>query len=733
MISYDKLAEEIYNILHATEYDFELKLYDKNGDDTLSPMKAHWFYAEPEDFNIRLPAVSSTDKAKREVFFWKNELNDQDQMLEIIERVRKTCNLHGVGLTVKDYTKKNMKKRFANDAARENEEDTMDESTDRILELAGVEEAAPLPTEKQKATTKRIKDRMAAKEDLEEEYEGDTRPDAQHGSSNKPIAHINIKDGKPATPEDAEILAKAKEKYGRLRLRYRRGKNNPNPWPKKDSTGHNVAKQHAQGAAIYVAEGMDGSRRRSYMKLGETRLVVIHENMLSEEPSSRNRSNRFNIESVFVETKGERYRIPENYLPSGRAMVRHLHEGGSFSDKVGKAICEKATEIASLVEFIKEYRHRADESLLEMVRVRANTLREACGKMQGPKNYKKLKETFAKKPVIGKDRVQEMVVSLSASMGLMEGEESNRGTPYVARLQIMENATNAKQIEQAMKQITDEARDEEYGTDSDDNFSSAARELVSGSIHVGFSNETKRRLKHVKDKTLANFKSSNVVQLLDTFVEKITNPEISNTLAKIVDKFDMTENYKLSEVELLFADAVKDSALKVTGSEVNEELHELTEWIESIGSDILGESRRDPYDIMKKALGGRPGPFDPVPEKVKASIEKNKAEAERLYKQSHPEEKVEEQGIRGPHDGMMAGPYDQAEEDKYEQAERDMMEELIDSANKFDPAGYTDEDVENIADKLIGELNNPEDVMHDIYDKLAAKATEIILPKLQKS
>lgn len=110
-ISYNSLAKEIYKILKTEEYKFTTKIYDKEGNESLYPDTARWIYVTPINIMIRLPRGASTEPD--EVFIWKSHITQGEFLNNLIQRVRKTTNLYGVGLTVRDFSKELDIKDFA--------------------------------------------------------------------------------------------------------------------------------------------------------------------------------------------------------------------------------------------------------------------------------------------------------------------------------------------------------------------------------------------------------------------------------------------------------------------------------------------------------------------------------------------------------------------------------------------------------------------------------------------
>lgn len=125
-IEQDKLGLEVYKIIAAREYGYNLTMYDTEGEATTTPLKAKWIYIKPVNFMIQLPDPSA--KERPEIYFWKQQ-GEHDVIIEqLIERLRNACNQFGVGLTVNDFAQENTPKQFQKLIQRHNEERAIEES-----------------------------------------------------------------------------------------------------------------------------------------------------------------------------------------------------------------------------------------------------------------------------------------------------------------------------------------------------------------------------------------------------------------------------------------------------------------------------------------------------------------------------------------------------------------------------------------------------------------------------
>ena len=104
---------------------------------------------------------------------------------------------------------------------------------------------------------------------------------------------------------------------------------------------------------------MWGTSRSSYQDMGPARIIVRHNDNVSDEKRG-DRSRK--IESVFVENQvGERRLLDTKNLHVARAMARHCSEGGNVDDEVGCSIMEMGKEMASMVHFVREAKRRQFE------------------------------------------------------------------------------------------------------------------------------------------------------------------------------------------------------------------------------------------------------------------------------------------------------------------------------------------------------------------------------------
>lgn len=98
-----------------------------------------------------------------------------------------------------------------------------------------------------------------------------------------------------------------------------------------------------------VTEGRN-SLKISYHPLGNTQLRLAHTKSVTEEkPGARSR----NIQAIFVEKDGERFRFPYNHLLGARVMALHVESGGKPWDDLGSKIVEMSRRRKDIMELLR--------------------------------------------------------------------------------------------------------------------------------------------------------------------------------------------------------------------------------------------------------------------------------------------------------------------------------------------------------------------------------------------
>lgn len=156
-------------------------------------------------------------------------------------------------------------------------------------------------------------------------------------------------------------------------------------------------KQQSKSDSAYTSDEvtigesrMYGTRRSSYDRMGETRIIVRHSAPVDEE--KRGCRTR-NIESIYVETaEGERFKLPFTNLTGARAIGQHIAQGGNMLDERAGHIIDLVKEMAALRTFVSATRNQVFEDdvtpvMIEAAKRRYQNVRKSLKSMRGPRGY----------------------------------------------------------------------------------------------------------------------------------------------------------------------------------------------------------------------------------------------------------------------------------------------------------------------------------------------------------
>ena len=170
-----------------------------------------------------------------------------------------------------------------------------------------------------------------------------------------------------------------------------------------------LANKQVQESTMY------GTTKSSYEELDKTKLIIRHKKEITPEQSG---ARTRHISSLFIENEaGERFKYPYAHLAGGRAMARHVANGGTPHDDFGKHIIETSSNIAKLTAFKryvgkKDFMNTTSNDIIEGGNIELDNLRTHLKKLQGQQYYTSTKENF--QPVnysdaeLGEDVVNEL-------------------------------------------------------------------------------------------------------------------------------------------------------------------------------------------------------------------------------------------------------------------------------------------------------------------------------------
>jgi len=191
-----------------------------------------------------------------------------------------------------------------------------------------------------------------------------------------------------------------------------------------------------------LLEGYYGTTKTSYSNQPmETKLIIKHSRPLGEDDA------RFrNVKTLFVQTQeGERFKLPFTSLTGGKAMARHVAEGGNPYDAFGQHIVEMMAEMATLQRFVrasknKDYSGEAGE-LVEQAVNHYSALKRKAKRMIGRRGYHEELEAYDPITITDLDETVDAVRELFIQQSLDERVE--QALPLLAKIQ----ETNMKEAD----------------------------------------------------------------------------------------------------------------------------------------------------------------------------------------------------------------------------------------------------------------------------------------------
>jgi len=136
-MKYDNLLDFIQSIIQSPKYMFKIKLFDKNGNLTISLENTKWIVLVNDNIMIEMPE----DNNKLTV--WKDSSNENPNIIEIIHQIRKQAILNGVSVSIENYIRKDrdtmkniIKKNLENSVVLHKDKEDMEEVKESKLASA---------------------------------------------------------------------------------------------------------------------------------------------------------------------------------------------------------------------------------------------------------------------------------------------------------------------------------------------------------------------------------------------------------------------------------------------------------------------------------------------------------------------------------------------------------------------------------------------------------------------
>lgn len=98
-MAYEQLKTDIMDILKSKDNNLEIKMYDQDGNLTLSTDEVEWLYIPNKKMIITMP-----NDENQKLMIGKNDIDFDESMNRVLRGIRKQCNLNGVEMVVRKYS-----------------------------------------------------------------------------------------------------------------------------------------------------------------------------------------------------------------------------------------------------------------------------------------------------------------------------------------------------------------------------------------------------------------------------------------------------------------------------------------------------------------------------------------------------------------------------------------------------------------------------------------------------
>lgn len=347
MVIIDKLAEKVFGIMKG--FGHQIRMYTSDGTETVDPKEARRFFASDDGMMVTI------DEEDNEVVLSKSPQEPLEKTRKLQRNLKKLANQFLMNYTVRSYGKSIQPRDFSYQAKiqRNNNmaESKLRESDAELHALVNKTAKGPLLVSVTRSKDKHIRPGSVFKVS-----------DIDTDGGYEPTALFTNRDGDSKRGKLYDI------DFRELRM------------GNKQRTNEGLSK-------------LSGSKKTSHQTLENVKILVKHRTAVDEE---RRGARSRNIQSIFLERDGERFRFPHNHLGGARAMARHMQEGGDMGDRVGGYIVESVSNLIKLHEFYRYAKsnkliNEDTDNIIETIRENIDGLKGELKRLTGVKTYESIR------------------------------------------------------------------------------------------------------------------------------------------------------------------------------------------------------------------------------------------------------------------------------------------------------------------------------------------------------
>ena len=309
-----------------------------------------------------------------------------------------------------------------------------------------------------------------------------------------------------------------------------------------------------------------------------TKIIIKHSKSIDEEVrGSRSR----HIDTIYIEnSQGERFRYPFKNMSGARAMARHIHEGGTPYDNVGKTIISVSEDNMKLAKFLRYSRNNglneANQDTIDAVSKKVESNKRFLHTLSNVNTYEATVDSIEDK--IEEDKELDVANLKDAFTKRVFDENIEEVLPMVQKIIDEAGVAEAKKDPYAGMSMLDRAKKAELGPDISGEYSS-------------------KNIKKFADK------KSEIVYKVTELNMRVMDDELNRVVTNAISKLEDGKNVSRDEVDIIKALIARGKELGAYQESVKADVvpeAEVAEWTEQVAGDKALFSEGDSVEDLKK-------------------------------------------------------------------------------------------------------------------------------------
>jgi hypothetical protein len=403
-VNFEAVAKETFQVLRS--YEYEVVLYDDDGNQVFEPNEARRLFAKPE--NLLISIVDDGEDSSVRCYLSKS--TDIESVMGLIDALRSMATKYNMTFHVRKYDRVLSPKDFSTRASVTEHKRT---EMKIVEQLYGTSRSSYLKLENARMVIRHSErldekkedgtgfDAMGAGDDssFTDSVDSAAADDAYSDFDDTDIGSDDGGGGDSSVEESADADDKKSE----------------------DDSKPIFTKDAAREFASRIGTGAE--HKRESKRAAKKRSSVVENEEMADVARFNPGVRGENIATIHIEdAKGDRHQMPTNDFAAGRAMAHHVNNGGHWTDSVGEQISRMAVEFGKLntaSRYIYNYGGHLDESAVlarRAIREHMNSVRRLLEAVASSR-YTEAVELVKARPVAeaSKAKIKETATLLKAA------------------------------------------------------------------------------------------------------------------------------------------------------------------------------------------------------------------------------------------------------------------------------------------------------------------------------